>query len=390
MMVESISFDEYSNSLLCFLDSSAVAVYTSLTILSLVTPFLPLLKNLASHGKTRQHQQQQQKQQYQQQHQHQQLAQATFWNQRILVDLGSRLQLVNQHGCFLVPKRFFTHFYVVALISLYVRRQRQYSHQNNNDMVEIILWIHLIRRLYECVYVHQWRPQSHMHAAAYLVGIAHYVWLPFVFFPYDNNNRNGNGIHDSNGNSIDHSLQSGGDQSTSRKQLQSTVALFWMFFCLWAQYQQYRHHVILANLRRRTTNDTTTTTTTSQQPQKYQLPNKGWFQSLSCPHYTAEILLYIGLSALSYTTSTANSGQQQLQLQPLYTANLHGRLVILLAWVVSNLTVMALESHQWYLDHFPQQQLKTTTTATSTTTTTTIKENHHRQRRRWAIIPFVA
>ena len=73
---------------------------------------------------------------------------------------------------------------------------------------------------------------------------------------------------------------------------------------LWASYHQYKCHSILADIR-------STTTTCSQHPLEkgkplgsasktlgVGIPEGDWFRLVSCPHYTAEIIIYGSLLLL--------------------------------------------------------------------------------------------
>ncbi|KAL7560193.1 hypothetical protein ACA910_016620 [Epithemia clementina (nom. ined.)] len=169
-----------------------------------------------------------------------------------------------------------------------------------------------------------------MHLAVYIVGIAHYLWLPLVFFPYDSSDR----IND------DDARTTTAWASTSVRDAMFSRNFALVAFSSWAQLQQLRHHVILAKLRQ-PPSDTTLmlrTRTNSSGP-VYGLPQGGWFQYVSCPHYTAEILVYLSLITSQWSTFPSDKCQF--------------RMGILLFWVVSNLVVNGLQSHHWYLNNIP-------------------------------------
>ena len=300
---------EMNDSILCRIDDYTVPIYVVLLVAALAVPVVPFVKDLASHGKTRTS-----------------IAGPATSNPTFISQLWSFAvdQLV-------VPKSFFTHFYIFAILSLYAR-QGLLGVLRGMNQVKALLFIHFMRRLLECTFVHQWRRGSYMHVSGYVVGILHYLFLPLVFFPCPQ------GVSNMDKRPID-------EDSLVHQAFcfASTIA------CLWAQYQQSRHHWILAQLRRRSH-------TAAQEKvvfDRYQLPRKGWFTRLSCPHYSSEIVIYLGLASLSCMTD------QSLSIT---------RLVVLLLWVVGNLTVSAWESHQWYLRHFPMLEKP--------------------ENRRWAIIPY--
>jgi hypothetical protein len=67
---------------------------------------------------------------------------------------------------------------------------------------------------------------------------------------------------------------------------------------------------------------------------------------VTCPHYLAEILVYVSFCAL-----LSLERQQQQQHQPPHENN--QRHVMVLVWVTSNLTMSALINHKWYQTHLP-------------------------------------
>lgn len=188
---------------------------------------------------------------------------------------------------FEVPKQLFTHFYIVGIVSLGLVWWGYQQEGNEIDVVFFILLLsHLIRRLYECLYVHRWRSKSRMHIAGYLVGVLHYLFLPFVFYSYK---------------TID---------------LKQPRIILLLLFNFWAQYQQYRHHIILALIRENEEDSTV-----------YQLPVVGWFQYVACPHYLAEIFIYLSFALW-----------QVDRIAPW----------IVFLWVVTNLSISARANLQWY------------------------------------------
>lgn len=65
--------------------------------------------------------------------------------------------------------------------------------------------------------------------------------------------------------------------------------------------------------------------------QAYGLPTGGLFDYVCCPHYTAEVTIYTGLSVVQGFTWTS---------------------AWLIAWVLVNLAVTARANRAWYLAHF--------------------------------------
>ena len=182
-----------------------------------------------------------------------------------------------------------------------------------------LLLIHLVRRFCECLWVQKSVSTSRMHLAGYLLGVIHYLCLPFVFIP------------------VDHDLE---QESGNR------VKLFMAIMgCLYFQYQQHRHHVTLGNLR---PNDTTSS---SGGINSYHIPKGDWFEFVSCPHYLAEIMIYfIFATVIQIQTAETAMGQNEESgiLSRLHT---HRHWLVLL-WVTTNLSISAERTHEWYSSTF--------------------------------------
>lgn len=263
--------------LLCFVDEHLVdPLYMALTLVVILSPVLPFLQELSAHGKTR----------------------------RSSSSVSTLCDWFLNGRIWLVPKRWFAHFYLTGLAAVYAMHRWSGTAW---QVSSIVLATHLMRRLHECLVVHQWRASSRMHVGGYLLGLLHYLVLPLVFVTLP---------------------CQGHDTETLVTPKWSTTVL--VLLAWWAQYQQYRHHCILASLRQPRSDH-------SDGPRdEYTLPRGGWFDRISCPHYLAEILLYGALVGL-------------LQLE-----HFEGRRPWLLwMWVTANLTVSARASHQWYERHFP-------------------------------------
>ncbi|KAI9591290.1 3-oxo-5-alpha-steroid 4-dehydrogenase, partial [Syncephalis fuscata] len=152
-----------------------------------------------------------------------------------------------------------------------------------------------LRRYYECVFVEKPSLTARMHVGHYIVGVSYYIvtctatWCYFSMNP---------------------------STSIGLRHLLS-VCLF-----TYASLHQYRCHSILAQLR---------STSSASNSSSYSIPYGDWFHWVSSPHYFAELLIYVALSAI-----------------------LHFPLVwcCLLVWVVINLGTTAHMTHEWYRRHF--------------------------------------
>lgn len=351
------------------LDRCAPVTFIIMTLVALVTPFVPILRFLACYGKTR----------YSCTNDLSSCSKKSgCWIDNTEHNKNNNrmrpLSIREFWNGLLVPKQFFTHFYVLGIVSFLCHRgycgwqiRRRDRLFLGSLAVEVVFMVHLVRRLLECLTVHEWRRGSHMHLVVYLGGFVYYLFLPFLLFPIvDGSEKN----HDTQ---TDWQTDSSLNNDNTPYRLLTRIVLL-SLFCLWAQFQQFRHHWILANLRRchrpkqvnrkssnqpesqqRTGNTTIATTDQVEMaPNSYELPLEGWFEFISCPHYTAEILLYFGLTALN-ECNCDNVESQRF------------RSTVMMAWVVTNLTVLARVSHSWYASNFPP----------------------YAHSHRWAIIPFI-
>jgi 3-oxo-5-alpha-steroid 4-dehydrogenase 3 / polyprenol reductase len=184
-----------------------------------------------------------------------------------------------------VPKRWFLHFYIIGMATaISVIYLYGFSYPLG------LLLLHILRRCYECLFVHVWGMNSKMYLTGYLVGIFHYLLLPWNFTT----------------NSI----------FAKSLMLQNAGILL----CLYAQYEQHMHHRILAKLR-------------LQHPETtYILPSGRWFDYIGSPQYLAEIGIYFSFLCIIQTKGAA----------------------ALLIWVVTNQSLNAIWTHKWYLLHFEE------------------------------------
>jgi 3-oxo-5-alpha-steroid 4-dehydrogenase 3 len=306
-------------SCLYLLDTLITPIYVLLTLVALSSLAVPFLQDLASHGKTRDTVSASTSIQQQRGHR----SSAAFF--------PSLVRRVSHGEEFLVQKKFFLHFYVCGLLSFavfYLGASFAAPTMDRNPTL-VLLGIHLSRRLYECLHVHRWTPQSKMHLAGYLLGILHYMLLPLVFVSVPSSHRK--------------------EVTVSSLHFRDSESSQWIIaaaslFCLWAQYQQYRHHCLLARLRSPPNmNDTNNNNSSNAKTVcTYSLPVGGWFRFVTCPHYLAEILIYFAFAILL-----------EMQRGDYYHSTHRFRHFFLLGWVTTNLTVSALCNHDWYTKHFP-------------------------------------
>lgn len=249
-----------------------------------------------------------------------------------------------------VPKSYFAHFYIYAaalhsallfvVLNVYMYgvelpdwmfhafdflatkgRARSGVTPESVLMALALMTVQVWFRMHECLHVNA-PSKAKINVLHYLTGFFHYTCV-------------GCGIvSHAPGLLRPHSLHVQGEEHTLKWihiQLKLTnVTLMQVLAAglfIWAMKHQRIAHKILARTKRQ-----------AQQSGGYGLPSGDWFELVSCPHYTAECLLYISLLTI---------------LGPDHTTA-----ILLLVWVLANQIMVALMSHQWYKDNFPNYSKK--------------------------------
>lgn len=235
-----------------------------------------------------------------------------------------------------VPKRWFSHFYVFASIhiplitlsiclkyfgicscSLLNRALDVFASPDRNSnedlypesviIVGILLSLQVIRRCYECFCISSYS-DSMMNIFHYIVGITFYFGVGLSF------------IHDAPGfgNSADHTLKVYVSDQWFLCRHVIGATLFIAAFLL-----QFQTNKAFAALRKK--GDKVVSL-------GHFMPTGGGFEYVSCPHYFAEIVMYLSASIIlggkSYTWW------------------------LVCLWTVTNQTLTGLSSHQWYKEKF--------------------------------------
>ncbi|XP_061408179.1 polyprenol reductase isoform X1 [Lethenteron reissneri] len=199
-----------------------------------------------------------------------------------------------------VPKRWFMHFYVVAVVShvtLFSLTLRAlllgspfpgwlesllvaFGSPTNNFphgmelsvvLAQALMVLQVVRRLAECLCLSVYS-NAIMHAVQYGYGMLYYVVIAFTLL--------------CEGPSM-------GGKGVSVWQLLAQwrwyhVAGSVMF--AWATLHHHRSHIILANLRKDKAGRVVHT--------RYVVPHGDWFELVSCPHYLSEILVYVAIAVV--------------------------------------------------------------------------------------------
>lgn len=236
------------------------------------------------------------------------------------------IQLLDYVAILKVPHSWFSHFYMVSVISsigclvafqtgIYVK-----SHAASR-LCCILMLIQGSRRLIECLFLTK-PSESRMWIGHYAIGLAFYIVTNVAIWIED-------ATQDEFMQIVAERRMSLGGASTLR-----TVICCSLF--LYSSYTQHTYHHYLTHLK------------------KYTLPDGTAFQWITAPHYTAECGIYLALALLDVT-------------RPLQTVNC--TLLCTLMFVMVNLGVTADGTRTWMMQKFP--------------------EHRDRIERRWRMIPFV-
>ncbi|KAM7388584.1 hypothetical protein PAMP_024749 [Pampus punctatissimus] len=217
-----------------------------------------------------------------------------------LIRYGKTKQNLKRHDLLLmfdIPKRWFWHFYVISvgwngfLLALSLNCIIQHQSypvwltgildmltdvqdtdsqvpQLSTLLVLLLLWVHSLRRLLECLFLSVFSDGA-MHLVQYVFGLGYYVMLGLTVLCSD---RLGKGT------------------GPLLSQLDWLHVAGGVLFIL-ASLLQHESMVLLARLR---TGKSGTVETLA-----HRVPKGGWFELVSCPHYFAELLIYISLSVIS-------------------------------------------------------------------------------------------
>ncbi|XP_046892951.1 polyprenol reductase isoform X2 [Hypomesus transpacificus] len=138
--------------------------------------------------------------------------------------------------------------------------------------VQVLVWIHCLRRLAECLYVSVFS-DGVIHVVQYVFGLGYYILLGLTVLCWDRNTEGKEG-----------------PVPPVLTQLGVVQAAGVLLFA-WASLLQHRSLITLAHLR--------TGASGAVETLAHRVPSGGWFELVSCPHYLAELLIYASLSLVS-------------------------------------------------------------------------------------------
>ena len=339
---------------------AAPIVYILLTITAILSLASPFLTQLASHGKTRtiiiSH-----KDGVHERKSCLQPARVKDKARNASSQMPASFLSFLDHPRLQVSKRHFVHFYTIGLLWSGFIFMHAYDNSSKNlststsmitnqsmnmniNRVRVLLFVHLTRRLYECRYVHRWR--GTMHIAGFVLGLLHYILLPFIFIPTPKSSSF------PGPNTLNH-IELVDNAPTPMYVIYTGIILN-----LYAQYQQHVHHRILSTCRKIPKSSSTPSQPQSQHQSSYSIPHGKWFEWVSCPHYLAEIMIYLSLTILlhssihSYSYSHIAGYEHSGIMVPAVNLVGYYKHILLVAWVAINLSVSARSCHEWYQKQF--------------------------------------
>ncbi|XP_029419470.1 polyprenol reductase isoform X2 [Nannospalax galili] len=197
-----------------------------------------------------------------------------------------------------VPKRYFSHFYVISVLwngfllwfltqSLFlgvpfprwlhallrILGAGQFQEAElalSAFLVLVFLWLHSLRRLFECFYVSVFS-NAVIHIVQYCFGLVYYVLVGLTVLsqvPMDDKN-----------------VSVLGKNLLMQARWFHTLGLL-MF--IWSSAHQYKCHLILSNLRRNKKGVIIHC--------QHRIPFGDWFEYVSSPNYLAELMIYISMA----------------------------------------------------------------------------------------------
>ncbi|RYG64110.1 hypothetical protein EON64_14645 [archaeon] len=218
-----------------------------------------------------------------------------------------------------VPKAFFSHFYVVgSTISTLVLAWAGCRPYPVNQLTALLFLLHCLRRLYECQRLTLYG-NAQMHLAGYLVGLLHYTLAPLTLLVAMCEQKIA-------------SPHSGVLLGLRGRDLMWSGVVSLMFLGYSMLQHQTHHALYLMKMRCLKEGGSSSNSNSSV----HSFPRAWMFSHCACPHYAAEIGLYL---CLLLSNPRCKS------------------MYFLALWVAANLSVVAYQQYCWYLETFPDEVL---------------------------------
>lgn len=207
-----------------------------------------------------------------------------------------------------VPKSYFTHFYLIGLVfSVYLLLSDDALQRGIDwSMIGFLgFCLHCLRRYNECIKITIFG-KAKISVVVYIGALLYYLLVPLTFY---------NAYHTYN------------NEDTAMAPFAVIYECTVLLLFIYGNILQYDSHRILYQSKAemiRTLGD-------------YTLPNQGLFKYVVCPHYFAEILIYLSF-LIFYRHSPA--------------------VYMCFIWVVTNLSVFADENYRFYTARYPEDMKK--------------------------------
>lgn len=248
--------------------------------------------------------------------------------------------LIEIVGSLQVPHAWFTHYYVVSVLSSLFwgfqictkgstfKLLASYSHPRTSNMAAnqvLLAWSFMafqgVRRLYESITLTK-PSQSRMWVGLWAIGMAYYAFMGISVWIEGIGERLSYGISArlTFPDVLSQDIPLTGLLEFSKPSLKTFIAL--PLFML-ASAIQHTCHLHLASLK------------------KYTLPHHRLFQSVVCPHYTSECMIYLSIAIVA-------APKGQVLNRTVFTG---------LGFVFSNLAVTADSTRKWYIEKFGIEKL---------------------------------
>lgn len=231
--------------------------------------------------------------------------------------LGNLIQNGENLKFLMVPKSLFTYFYLlgfllsVSLVTLIIRAY-SIAATLQTFTATVLFVLHCWRRYLECLFITMYG-DSKLHIVYWLGGMAHYVFVVLSFWATALEEK----------------------QRTADLSNLSTIVFAFALFVIsnWLQFQShYTLYLLKLSLSKKNESDTS-----SSVNNRYPLPKGGGFDYCVCPHYLAEIGIYLSLAILTNWSISS---------------------WLLLVWVVCNLSYTATQHYEYYMKHFSEEMEK--------------------------------
>jgi hypothetical protein len=297
-----------------------------------------------------------------------------------------------------VPKQAFTWFYAVGSVANLATLLWEHAAGalTQSDWMLLLLYqLHLARRLWECLFLHQFSKQARMPAAVWAAGILHYICVPSTLLSPCATA--GGSLSQGSGTASRPGLSAAAEAALGQAagavvRVFLTTRLILMVVCglvgfVVANITQHKVHRQLATLRphgareaasrqqgrRRGRGDEREVVQEDEEDdcaagaaarpaddeqvrRMYPVPAGGLFTYALCPHYTAEVVIYASLLTLQQGCDSLFNDGAGWACAAAAPPLVHYAYILMMLWVAANLTVTARRTREWYVAAYPEER----------------------------------